>query len=60
MYVWPCSHVLAHYVWKCREQVDGKRVLELGAGVGYPGLLAKACGAKEVWHFLKFGYFVLI
>jgi predicted nicotinamide N-methyase len=32
-----------------REQIGGKRVLELGSGIGFPGLLAaKMCSPKEM------------
>lgn len=45
MYVWPCAAVLAQFVWTRREQLRGRAVLELGAGVSLPGVLAAACGA---------------
>ncbi|KAM3863979.1 histone-arginine methyltransferase METTL23 [Diretmus argenteus] len=46
MYVWPCAVVLAQYIWTHREELKHKTVLELGAGVGLPGVVAASCGAK--------------
>ncbi|XP_003217233.1 histone-arginine methyltransferase METTL23 [Anolis carolinensis] len=46
MYVWPCAVVLAQYIWFHRRLVCGKNVLELGAGVSLPGIVAAKCGAK--------------
>ncbi|XP_017161645.1 histone-arginine methyltransferase METTL23 isoform X2 [Poecilia reticulata] len=46
MYVWPCAVVLAQYLWFHRDQLRGRAVLELGAGVGLPGVLAARCGAR--------------
>ncbi|KPP78202.1 methyltransferase-like protein 23-like [Scleropages formosus] len=48
MYVWPCAVVLAQYVWMHRDHVHGKTVLELGAGVSLPGIVAAKCGANLV------------
>ncbi|XP_023692705.1 histone-arginine methyltransferase METTL23 [Paramormyrops kingsleyae] len=48
MYVWPCAVVLAQYVWMQKEEVQGKNVLELGAGVSLPGTVATKCGANVV------------
>lgn len=45
MYVWPCAVVLAQYVWTHREELRGRTVLELGAGVSLPGVVAARCGA---------------
>ncbi|KAF9785712.1 hypothetical protein BJ322DRAFT_1055945 [Thelephora terrestris] len=36
---WPAAHVLAEWLGKHPEHVRGKRVLELGCGVGYLGLV---------------------
>ena len=47
--LWEASIALAQYVAGSPERVAGKRVLELGAGVGLPGLVARTCGA-EVWQ----------
>ncbi|KAJ8251722.1 hypothetical protein GJAV_G00224410, partial [Gymnothorax javanicus] len=46
MYVWPCAVVLAQYVWMHRAELEGKTVLEIGAGVSLPGVLAARCGAQ--------------
>ncbi|XP_028843528.1 histone-arginine methyltransferase METTL23 [Denticeps clupeoides] len=48
MYVWPCAVVLAQYVWTARTELLQKTVLELGAGVALPGVVAAKCGAKVV------------
>ncbi|KAM9394148.1 histone-arginine methyltransferase METTL23 [Pholidichthys leucotaenia] len=48
MYVWPCAVVLAQYLWTHREELRGKTVLELGAGVSLPGMVAARCGAEVI------------
>ncbi|XP_007668109.1 methyltransferase-like protein 23 isoform X2 [Ornithorhynchus anatinus] len=48
MYVWPCAVVLAQYLWFHRRRLTGKTVLEIGAGVSLPGVLAAKCGAEVV------------
>ncbi|XP_066498384.1 methyltransferase-like protein 23 isoform X2 [Hoplias malabaricus] len=48
MYVWPCAVVLAQYVWTARENLQRKTVLELGAGVSLPGVVAAKCGADVI------------
>ncbi|XP_049925441.1 methyltransferase-like protein 23 isoform X2 [Epinephelus moara] len=48
MYVWPCAVVLAQYLWTQREELRHKIVLELGAGVSLPGVVAARCGAKVI------------
>ncbi|XP_066472079.1 histone-arginine methyltransferase METTL23 isoform X2 [Tiliqua scincoides] len=48
MYVWPCAVVLAQYVWFHRRLVCGKRILEIGAGVSLPGIVAAKCGAEII------------
>ncbi|XP_062217985.1 uncharacterized protein LOC133918240 isoform X2 [Phragmites australis] len=40
MFVWPCSVILAEYVWQQRSRFSGSRVVELGAGTSLPGLVA--------------------
>lgn len=45
MYVWPCSVVLAQFVWHNRALVRDQRMLELGAGTALPGIVAARCGA---------------
>nr|XP_019601026.1 PREDICTED: methyltransferase-like protein 23 isoform X2 [Rhinolophus sinicus] len=46
MYVWPCAVVLAQYLWFHRRCLPGKAVLEIGAGVSLPGIIAAKCGAE--------------
>ncbi|NXF07390.1 MET23 protein, partial [Smithornis capensis] len=48
MYVWPSAVVLAQYVWAHRQSLPGQRVLEIGAGVSLPGVVAAKCGARVV------------
>ncbi|KAM8845327.1 histone-arginine methyltransferase METTL23 isoform 2-T3 [Spinachia spinachia] len=48
MYVWPCAVVLAQYLWTHREELGGKAVLELGAGVSLPGVVAAKCRARVI------------
>ncbi|RIK38031.1 MAG: hypothetical protein DCC55_22395 [Chloroflexi bacterium] len=47
--LWEAAIGLARWLPHLRAQLRGKRVLELGAGVGLPGLVARALGA-EVWQ----------
>lgn len=44
--LWPSAIALAHEV--ASRALDGKRVLELGAGTGLPGIVAGALGARVV------------
>ncbi|XP_054462958.1 methyltransferase-like protein 23 isoform X1 [Anoplopoma fimbria] len=48
MYVWPSAVVLAQYLWKRREELRFSTVLELGAGVSLPGVVAARCGAQVI------------
>ncbi|CAN2390084.1 methyltransferase activity [Pristimantis euphronides] len=48
MNVWPCAPVLAQYIWFHRASMTGKRVLEVGAGVSLPGIMAAKCGASVI------------
>ncbi|XP_053194143.1 methyltransferase-like protein 23 [Scomber japonicus] len=48
MYVWPCAVVLAQYLWSRREELRDKTVLELGAGVSLPGVVAASCSATVI------------
>ncbi|KAG7231948.1 hypothetical protein INR49_010067 [Caranx melampygus] len=48
MYVWPSAVVLAQYLWTRREELSGRTVLELGAGVSLPGVVAARCGARVI------------
>ena len=44
--LWPASIALAHDLETRAEQLRGKRVLELGAGTGVPGIVAASLGAN--------------
>jgi predicted nicotinamide N-methyase len=44
--LWPASLALAHELVARADQLRGKRVLELGAGTGVPGIVAASLGAK--------------
>ncbi|KAI4876917.1 hypothetical protein NFI96_030231 [Prochilodus magdalenae] len=48
MYVWPCAVVLAQYLWTAKEKLQNSTVLELGAGVSLPGVVAAKCGAQVI------------
>ncbi|XP_074081196.1 histone-arginine methyltransferase METTL23 isoform X2 [Macrotis lagotis] len=48
MYIWPCAVVLAQYIWFQRRNLPGKAVLEIGAGVSLPGIVAAKCGAEVI------------
>ncbi|KAM7252082.1 hypothetical protein ACFE04_023965 [Oxalis oulophora] len=43
--VWPCSVILAEYVWQQRLRFSGISVVELGAETSLPGLVAAKVGA---------------
>lgn len=43
--LWPSALGLAERLASCPSVVAGKRVLELGAGAGLPGLMARSLGA---------------
>ncbi|KAK6922556.1 Lysine methyltransferase [Dillenia turbinata] len=45
LFVWPCSVVLAEYVWHQGSRFSGAKVVELGAGTSLPGLVAAKLGA---------------
>ncbi|MCX6047553.1 MAG: 50S ribosomal protein L11 methyltransferase, partial [Chloroflexi bacterium] len=47
--LWDSALALAEQLVAQAEQVRGKRILELGAGVGLPGLVAHSLGAS-VWQ----------
>ena len=46
--VWPAALELCEYLARYPEIVVNKKVIELGAGVGLPGLLAAKIGASHV------------
>uniref|UniRef100_A0ACD5TBT4 Uncharacterized protein n=1 Tax=Avena sativa TaxID=4498 RepID=A0ACD5TBT4_AVESA len=45
MFVWPCSVILAEYVWQQRSRFSSSKVVEVGAGTSLPGLVAAKVGA---------------
>jgi predicted nicotinamide N-methyase len=47
--LWESAIALAHWLTRLGDQLAGLRVLELGAGLGLPGLVARSLGA-EVWQ----------
>ncbi|XP_050229799.1 uncharacterized protein LOC126678927 isoform X1 [Mercurialis annua] len=46
LFVWPCSVILAEYIWQQRERFFGADVVELGAGTSLPGLTAAMLGSN--------------
>ncbi|KAF5958573.1 hypothetical protein HYC85_005798 [Camellia sinensis] len=44
LFVWPCSVVLAEYVWQQMSCFSGVSVIKLGAGTSLPGLVAAKVG----------------
>lgn len=46
--LWPAAIALAHEVAARAEEMRGRRVLELGAGTGLPGIVAASLGARVV------------
>ena len=46
--LWPAAIALAHDVASRAGELRGKRVLELGAGTGLPGIVAATLGAQVV------------
>lgn len=46
--VWPSAIILGRWLWRHPRLVQGRRVLELGAGVAACGLVAAKCGAQMV------------
>jgi predicted nicotinamide N-methyase len=47
-FVWPGSQALAHYLLQSPSLVEGKRVLDFGAGGGLAAIAAAHCGAAHV------------
>ncbi|EMS60119.1 hypothetical protein TRIUR3_02077 [Triticum urartu] len=62
MFVWPCSVILAEYVWQQRPRFSRSRVVELGAGTSLPGLVAAKVGADvtltDIAHNAELSAFV--
>ncbi|MGE3611778.1 MAG: methyltransferase [Bacteriovoracaceae bacterium] len=44
--LWPAAEALSVFLSQNSELVKGKKVLELGCGLGYPSLVAKKLGAE--------------
>ncbi|MGI6318347.1 MAG: methyltransferase domain-containing protein [Firmicutes bacterium] len=44
--VWPAAYGLAHYIWETIDFLTDEKVLELGAGMGLPGIVCGLKGAK--------------
>ncbi|GMP30625.1 hypothetical protein CsSME_00005204 [Camellia sinensis var. sinensis] len=44
LFVWPCSVVLAEYVWQQMSCFSGVSMIKLGAGTSLPGLVAAKVG----------------
>lgn len=42
--IWPAARALARYIWE-HADVEGRRVLELGSGLGLPGTVCAVKGA---------------
>lgn len=49
LHVWPGGILLSEYLFNNPDICSNKTVLELGSGVGLPGLLAGKIGAKSVY-----------
>ena len=59
MKIWECAHDLIEYLaTESAISLCGRCVLELGCGVGLPGIFALLCGA-ECAHFQDFNHGVL-
>lgn len=46
--IWPAAYGLARYLWDEVHFSSGQRVLELGAGLGLPGIVCSLKGAQAV------------
>ena len=46
--LWACGRHLANHLCEAPELIQGKRCIELGAGIGLTGIAAAALGASEV------------
>jgi predicted nicotinamide N-methyase len=45
-FLWPAARGLAEYLWERRAGLKGKRVTELGCGLGLPSIAAAKAGAS--------------
>ena len=48
MGLWPSASLLAKYLWQHQLQFSSRKVLELGAGVGLPSIVAARLGCKVI------------
>ena len=46
--IWPSAIALVHEIATRAEEISGRRILELGAGTGLPGIVAASLGARVV------------
>eukprot|EP01024_Parvocaulis_polyphysoides_P016456 TRINITY_DN17319_c0_g1_i2.p1 TRINITY_DN17319_c0_g1~~TRINITY_DN17319_c0_g1_i2.p1 ORF type:complete len:240 (-),score=25.71 TRINITY_DN17319_c0_g1_i2:32-751(-) len=46
--IWPSAQAMANHIFNNEDLVRGKRVVELGSGLGLGGISAAICGAKQV------------
>lgn len=44
--IWPAAYGLAYYLWDNPEITTGKQVIELGAGIGLPGIVCAQKGVR--------------
>jgi methyltransferase-like protein 23 len=44
-YTWPAAPILAWFLWERRQHLQGKSILEIGAGTSLPGILCAKLGA---------------
>jgi len=55
LFVWPSAILLAEFLSRHRSLFHGKRIMELGAGVGLPGIVAAKLGATGACHRAALG-----
>jgi methyltransferase-like protein 23 len=46
--IWPSAIALVHEIASRVDEISGRRILELGAGTGLPGIVAASLGARVV------------
>lgn len=44
--LWPAARGLAEHLWRHADELAGRRVIELGCGLGLPSILAAKLGAQ--------------